>query len=364
MKPISTKEEQAIFAAASEEDHFSLEEVTLRQKGNGSVQVRKTPVSRLEMIKKWELMAKDHPEQPRAFLLACLLVMAGDENQRRIQERVTASRTRNIPFNIQTTKELLKKAMSKNKEHKNVSPKELESLIQATFAPIKEQLGFPAKDPAECSYKVTGEVAAAATSEACIQYLERLKPRAAIFPGEFELICQTLEKEHAADAKNVITAIKKTKAREHISALSLSTEGEMDFITIANVNRQHIKMECWRFIKLIERAGEPLRLHVFEKTRRDVATHPFRFNNCMSGEVICKFNPDKSFLEVVCIHEGTRNLIDNAAFILDSTYTLCLYLTMKRLREDNARFTKLLEDAQCSPSVNDPFESIYMPMNG
>lgn len=364
MNHIFKKEVPTIYAAAPSEDHFSLEEVTLRQKGNGAVQVARKPVSRLEMIKKWELATKDHPEQPRAFLLACISVMAGDEDQRRIQERVTASRTRNIPFNIQTTKEFLKKAMSIKKEHKKVSPKEIDDLLQATFAPIKQQLGFPAKDPAECSYKVTGEVVAAATSEACIQYLEQQKPRVAIFPCEFELICQTLEKEHATDAEKVIAAIKTTKSREHIAALSLSTEGEIDFITIANVNRQFLKMESWRFIKLIEQAGEPLRLHVFEKIKRDATMHPFRFNNNRAGEVVAKFTPGKSCLEVACIQEGSSAILDKAAFTLDSTYTLCIFLTLKRLREDKAQFAKLLEGALCSPSVNDPFESIYMPMNG
>jgi hypothetical protein len=194
--------------------------------------------------------------------------------------------------------------------------------------------------------------------------MERLKPRMAIFPNEFEQICQTLKTEHAADAEKVIAAMKKTKSREHIAAVSLSTEGEQDFITIANMNRQLLKMESWRFIKLIEQPGEVLRLHVFEKTRRDAAVHPFRFNNNRAGEVVAKFTPGKAFLDVVCLHEGTRGTQDNATFILDGTYTLCLFITLRRLREEKAKFQKLVEGALCTPSVNDIFESIYMPMNG
>jgi len=363
MNSIPKKEGQAIYAAAPVEECFSLVSVSLRHKGNGAVQVVRKPVSRLEIVKKLGIEDGDPAEQrSRAFLVACMLVMAGDPEQRTILNRVSAPRTRNISFNVRTTEEFIE--MSTKKDQKCISPKKIDDLLQATFAPVKEQLGFPAKDPAEQSYRVTGEVVAAATTEACIQYLERRKPREAIFPSEFEQMCQTLKTEHTADAENVITAIKKTKSREHIAALSLSTEAGMDFITIANISRQILQMESWRFIKLIEQPGEALRLHVFEKIRRDAAAHPFIFNNNKAGEVVAKFTPGRSCLELACIQEGTRATLDKATFILDSTYTLCLFITLKRLRADKALFVKLVEGALCAPSVNDPFNSIYMPMNG
>jgi hypothetical protein len=353
----STKEDTSIYSAVPGEDHFSIERVSLISKQNGTVWVDRKPVSPQEMYRQLEFEVGDRITQRSGiFPLACLVIMAGDADQRNLLQRITSPRTRNIPFKIKTVKEYLKKYMK-------LTNKQFDEAAQEAFCLIKKRLGFPEKDPLACSYKVTEEVIAAAKSEPCIQFLESQQPRPAIFPREFELLSRKLNEEYSTDAKDVIAALKDTKSREHIAAMSISTEEGQSYLSIANVDKQHLRLESWKWLKLVELAGQPLTLHVYEKKRRDAPTHPFRFNANMTGEVSARINLEKSLLEVLCLQEGSRTIQDKATFILDSTYALCVYITLKRLREDRERFTRLWEEAQCLPTPNDLFDKIYQPMN-
>ena len=167
-----------------------------------------------------------------------------------------------------------------------------------------------------------------------------------------------MQNDYKDDAPAVKLALEKTKSREHIAALSITSENDQTFLNIVNRDKHQIRMESWKFVALIERAGETLRLHEYVTKRYNAPPDPFIFNNNKEGEVVGKFYPQGSSLHIACSINGSQ-IRDIAKFILDSTYTLCIYATLKRLHEDKERFRRLQERAETLVAEIDPFDSIY-----
>ena len=150
-----------------------------------------------------------------------------------------------------------------------------------------------------------------------------------------------------------------TKSRDHLAAYSVTTEKGQTYVSMVNTHRQHLHMEAWKFLALIERAGEALTLAELIKPKQGEPPQAFKFNSNEVGDVIAKLCIQNSAIEVICMTPATK---DRATFIVDSTYTLCLYATLKRLKNDSERFKRLSEDAQTLLSANDPFDSVYQPL--
>ena len=388
-------EQEPIYIHVRDDDYFRIMQIIVPDGDLSNKEMHY--LGNTEMFHNWfnhvrSFHKLSEPEQQRHLLLTQYLVLAaGEEEHRVIHKRITDSNTRNIRFQIEKPRRYLMASMERairqkafteatSSKHKPPpelldkkvketikmafpTPKSIDEVILQAIKKSKKDLKFPDPDPVEFSYKITKEVLAAATSEACKEYLQQQTTRVAIYPYELEQMEQHLKNNFSTnnEAQRVIAEIKKTKNREHIAALSITSEKDQTFVGLVNIHRQHIRMEAWKFLALIDRSDESLRLTEFLKPKLGEPPPLFVFNNNKEGVVIGKFTKQRATIDVVCLNEGKEPHKDKATFILDGTYTLCVYTILKRLQKDRERYKELLEEAQTLFKTKDPFDSLYQP---
>jgi hypothetical protein len=236
----------------------------------------------------------------------------------------------------------------------------LTKLINEALKSLREELNLPTVDPVASSYAITEDVIASASTEVCKMELERLSAiPGRIYQAHFAKISADLQKDFPAEAKTVIKVFADTQTREHLSAMSLSTERSTLLVTLANIDGQLIKMEGWKFTKLLESPGEALHLETLVQKRSYNEPPPLlAFNHNKSGDVVAQFDTEESTLRVTCLGEN-KAPADNATFILDIDYALCIYMTLKRLRHDKERFDRLREAAEATIADDNPFKKMF-----
>ena len=372
---------EPIFTTISDNDFFSLASIIIPEKKEGTQPAPwKKRLSPLEMFRLfWNSAGQGQGAQPYGFYLSLLVITEANAGLQRSVARVSSSATRNIKFDIGNILSLFETGLKKTPQGVNLLPsqkellsmlnkgkktgkdshvsnRQLSEMLDGAFSRVKEQLGLPATDPVEYSYVVTDTVLATAKSEPSKNYLKKLRTQPLLFPRDLKVIEAKLKAEFPDEADDIIKAIYDTQSREHVAALSLSTEGDQTFLSIANTHRQYVKMESWKFIALVERAEEVLNLQELAKPKYGEPPSPFQFNNFKDGIVVGKLIPRESALEIACLDEKTKAVQCKAKFHLDSTYMLCIYTTLKRLQDDKIRFTALMEQAKVLIALTkDPF---------
>lgn len=240
-------------------------------------------------------------------------------------------------------------------------------LLRLALVPVRKALGFPETNPVAYSYQITPEVLAAASDPRCEQALERISAQTdgLLFPDDLAYAKKTIKsllpKE---DAAQVVSAIVKTKSREHLSAISLTTAKSVDgelYVSLANPLGDALTLEAWKFVKLLEEREKPHLLATLSKLYQRGSDSRFAFKSNKSGEVLAQFNAQSSVLYVFCRNEENHEVADQAKFIIDIDYALCLYLTLKRLREDKERFARLKEQADTTVHC-ELFDNLFIPL--
>jgi len=379
-------EKAPIYSLVRDDDYFRIIQHTFTE-----IDYSTSYPSLLEIYQRWKsLLLPDtvHCQYKKSCIslfTAYLIIAAAEKEQRIVHRRLTDKNTLNITYHVERARNYLRTSIENairqevyaEKRGTKLSPKEIDTvikdrlamaspnakkfddLINAAFKSIKDDMHYPATDPVDHSYKVTDKEIKSATTEPCKQYLETLKTREAIYPEELKAIEQELKSKYSAnnEATDVIKTIKDTKSREHLAAYSITTEKDQTTVGIVNLHRQYIRMESWKFLALLEREGEALRLTELFKTKMGEPPPVFIFNENKEGIVVGKYDMQKSTIEVVCLKEEvSKSPEDRATFVVDSTYTLVIYAALKRLKEDAERFKRLREQAQTLVKINkDPF---------
>ena len=207
-------------------------------------------------------------------------------------------------------------------------------------------------------------IAAEADDDECEQYLSSRKNIGLITPQIFDDIKEYLKDQFPSKVVDIMMALKQTESREHLSIFSIDAENYTPYVHIVNPEKGQIKMENWKFIYLIENPNIPIELYDFNKKKdarnKFPKTHKFVFNKIETGKVIGQLNPEKSQFQIVNYDESaTQKHGPRDVFTVDSTYLLCLYVTLKRLKEDKVRFTKFLESAEAQTVSKDIFERVF-----
>jgi len=364
------KTTRPIHALVQDDDTFRLITLELRQNSDGEKWTRSTcTLSKINDYLNSKRRQKGAQDE-QFFYLSCMILSRGELKHRYILKRITNPSSRNIKIDIDPAARYLQEALQEinpDQDTKKMSKKksaieliELEWMLNETFAPIKSRLGFPEINPYEFIYKITPEVKAEAKESKCLKYLDSLATRKYISIDEFNRICKRLENEHKADATRVIAVLTATKCRDHLAVISLNTENDSTYINLVNEHKHHVKMESRKFIELIERADKTLILHEFSYRRQDPSTEPFKFDNHKEGEVTGQFCPSSSCIGIHCSKGSEAR--GQALFVVDFTYTLCIYMTLKRLDEDKYRYMKLLEESTMPEAKKDPFDFINTPL--
>lgn len=363
---------EPIYAMAEGEEQFTLVTLSVGEEKHKANWTKRTPCSILVLHDNWKMVEEIFPVPDEcAFYLSCLILTIAEGPQRRRLARIADPKTVNIKLVTETTAEYLKKALKQIKKinqlknetmtEKIPKIKELEVIIDQSLAEVRRKLGFPEEHFREVCYKITPDVIASATEETCRTYLEQQSESRYIFPARFNEICNTLNTDHQVDAGQVIAELSISKSRDHLSVFSISTENDQNYISMVNEEGKHIKMESWNFIRLIENPNAPMRLHEFTYKKGSTFFDPFIYNNNKEGCVTAKINASRSYLETACLSIPNEAIQDRAVFILDTTYTLCMYITLKRLDKDKERFRKLFYKSITFKPINDPFESAPDP---
>ncbi len=377
----SAKEPSPIFTLAFDADEFKLVALSIERNDDNTHWVKRTPCSRLDTYKQWK-KTREEGHDGLEFYTSCLILTEAESSQRRLLKRITKPNSRNISLATEITAQYLKQSLEKamledefpytkftemslkdkKKSMTKISIKQMNNLLQEAFIGIKQQLGFPEKNPCELGYKITPEVVAAAKDDKCITRLKQHLPTEYIFRQKFETICQDLRENYSSDAEKVIEALQKTESRDHLAVFSITTQYNQNYVSMVNDLGSYVKMESWKFLNLIENSDIPRRLHEFVKRKMNNPDDPFEFNNNKEGCVVGKFNAEQSWVDIACLNSDTEATQDRATFIVDSTYVLCLYTTLKRLEQDKERFTTLQQQANTAMNqIKDPFELLPRP---
>lgn len=307
------------------------------------------------------------------FLVSYAVLSESSSHYRKRIALKTGNKTRNINLKTHTTRNFLK-GFFKFMDDKKPSIKSLNAFLMKALEEVRIKLNFPHPDPVEYSYKITEEVVLSASSQACKDYLETRHTLPFIFLKDFKNIKATLNSKYPDDAKNVISAINDTKSRDHLSAVSLESFEDQLFVHIVNPGGQQIRLEDWKLLFMLEDAGKPRLLYDFrERFYKGQNQHLF-FNNCTNGQIIGAYYPDNSYFLIINSNEkegkkgnnqttSQEKIHDKASFIMDSSYLLCLYITLKRLKEDKTRFSTLKERADSAEIDSTLFDSVFKPFD-
>lgn len=325
-----------------------------------SEEIKGRYLSRFSIIKCRERCDDDKDNQ-RAFdfFLSIMILMTAEPLLRESLKRKTAQRSRNIELNVDTVRNYLKDAMTIAKKDDPPSPDTIDSILDHAFTGLRSKLGFPEKDLFEYSYEITDELIASFDKSQCKGFLIQLRSDGFLYEDDLEKIKETLKNKCSTDWEGIVSTIESTESRDHLSAVSINTEDEEIFVHIVNPHGKHIKMEGWKFLLLIDLGGEPRLLYDFGKSRFRDPLPFFKFNNCKDGRVEGMFNPKTSSLHVICFEKNPDERKDTAIFILDTTYTLCLYSALRKLKEDKSRFRRLREQAETAVADRGIFDSLY-----
>ena len=97
---------------------------------------------------------------------------------------------------------------------------------------------------------------------------------------------------------------------------------------------------------LIHEAGTALRIHEFRKRSYQDPPDKFIFNNHTEGKVEALLSSRHfDFTGNFATKRKRKVRLKNAVFILDSSYVVCLYIMLKKLKSDQVKFEMLKENA-------------------
>lgn len=310
-----------------------------------------------------EMLASDG----RQFLLATAALISGEAHQRRSLERVTAPGTRNIQIKVLFTSEYIEETLypgkgAERRKHRRRTGDvdddfaRILELVNELLPPVKRALGFPEPDtnPSKFTCTITEELIADVRDDACREYLMRVGTGRLLTVPQVSKLLGRLERDWPEEVAGVASKLAKTKTREHLAAISLSTSKDGHRVVSAvNVRGDMVAVEDWKFLQLIRRHGESLSLGQLDRRGGWLPEPVLKLNDNKVGEIIGRYTADDSTLHVLCRKETPTGSgrtktdpVDRAEFVIDQDYLVCLFIAISQLREQAARFDHLREQAE------------------
>ena len=109
---------------------------------------------------------------------------------------------------------------------------------------------------------------------------------------------------------------------------------------------------------LIERHDQEIMLGEFPKYNEKMEGHYLKYKDYDSGKVFGRYEAKQSRLHVALISNKKPPVEKRSAFILDQDYLMCLYVVIKRLREDSEAYQRLQQQALVTTGDH-PFTTYY-----
>lgn len=338
-------------------ESFALEGFDLTSDGT----IIRREVSAFELVRRLCESGTEVKHSSSRFYLACLVLRAGERVQRLAIQRLTTPRTRNIKTKFRSNTSYLADSQSllsyAERPTTLMEIDDLNSLLTGALEPLKKELKLPAENSMATCYSLTDGMYEKVQDEAFKQTLDRFITSTGIptehhdgtllYADDLKRLQGQLEKHDSDLWEKLKTKILKTESREHLSAVSLVT-GKLPgqtYISLANTHGHYLTMESWKFVALLEKHDSARKLADLRELRRQEPETLFDFNQHKEGEVFAKLIAEKATLQVVCRSTKNNNIDGRANFVVDIDYLLCIYIALKRLREDHERFIRLKEEA-------------------
>ena len=294
------------------------------------------------------------------FFIAAAVVQEGERLQRGIVERKLKKGTRNISNKTGRPLRFLGWAMEPQlmakgtRKEKNRVIRELKEELHGVVQRADERSGFTGL-PSPDSYVITRDVMDVAVDSGCADYFEALEGQR-FLSADLAKIEAAIREEYPDAVDALITALRGTRNRDHLSMISLERRKEGGlFVTVVDPKGHHLKVEAKRFVEMINDKGESKRLFAFPKPgEREVIESSF--NDRKEGDVIGKISSDPAILEVACcVGKGSiLNVVDKARFYVDPEYLIGLWLVLDRMASDERRYLELKTKAETFTDF-DPF---------
>lgn len=321
----------------------------------------------------------------RQFLLATAALISGEAHQRRSLERITAPGTRNIRLVVLGTAEYIEETFfpGEGAERRKLRRRtksmdddfaRILGLLSELLPPIKRELGFPIPEmnPSEFTFTLPAEDIDLVQDVACRDYLKKVGTGRLLTIPQIIKLQSRLERDWPDEADDIAFAIAKTQSREHLSAISLSTSKDGHrMVSVVNVRGDMVALEDWKFLQLVRRHGESLSLGQLDRRGGWLPEPVLKFNDNKVGEVIGRYTANDSTLHMRCRKDtpaGSGRIkaepVDQADFVIDQDYLVCLYIAISQLREQAARFDQLREQAEVKMPlrVETLFDDAYFDM--
>lgn len=247
----------------------------------------------------------------------------------------------------------------KGEKRISVNFERLNALFTEAYQPVRTSLGWGDPLPTDYHYSITPDVEAAAYSEECKEYIERIKANYQyIFPDVYEKLEAKLASDFPDELKEVRKALKQSKSRNHLSSLSLADIRGETMVCIANHHKQRLRLETWKFLALLDDPDATKMIARLERTDYREKTSSFLFCDRTTGNVHAIFKPKRSTIHVVCQRDEDKVPDEIAEFVIDPDFALCMFMLLSRLKQDKEEFTRLWEEANIQATY-DPFEDKF-----
>lgn len=306
----------------------------------------------------------------RAFYLAMQVLMVGEKRQVHTIEVMTTAGVRDVKTGVKTVADYLEiyrypvivRLRGYKEKRTGIVMDNYNGLIdqlKIVFEPIKvNTLRFPAINPSEYSYTVPDALLAAVSPD-CKNFLKSFVTRT-ITSREFEKTQAKLLAEYPDDAEKVTAGMKATESRDHLSAISFNDKGGQLLVTIVNVKGDLVQMEGYKFLRLIEAhdngKGGWLGLGELDREKEWMPEPLIKFNKEKIGELRARYSALNSCIHVQRLEKGKNDSEgkekEQALFIIDQDYLVCLYVAIVRLKNDKQKFERLREIAETKEIIN------------
>ncbi len=275
--------------------------------------------------------------------------------------RKNAAKSRNINLDVgqgvpESVYGLLRTANKAGKVF-DVDYENLKKNLTEVFAPACELLGLVGGKDNLMTVRVTDEVVAATANIQLQSKLRYWLTQGDLFSQQVSKVQFLLEQEFPDQAQPVMAALKKTESQKHLSAISLDVHEGQTWVSLVNDDGDHMKLEGYKFLGLLENPSTGRLLHKFEIRKWQSSNELFVFKDYREGRVSGRFLPEQCKVEVAHILDKGDRVNVRSWFYLEKEYLACLFVVLKRLREDREWVARLLEDADATETF-DPFEAI------
>jgi hypothetical protein len=290
------------------------------------------------------------------FVVAARTIAGAEVKQRVHAAELLAKRSRNLTTEVEYPFVVLARTFHRRTDvaggvHMNIE--EAQALLKDALGPVKKMLGMPEVNPVEEAFEITDVVMDAAVSERAKAMLSREMPHGVIFPQRLKLIEDRFSNELGAESAPVIQALKDTVNRRHLALITLGGDrrGEAR-VTIIDETKNRLEVPAWKLLDMLDHPGLSRKLYTFPAGYASERYPEVVFNGVTSHDLVGKYRPDESRLEVVNIvppkQVGARADKQGGivTFYLDQDYLACLWIVLARVAADQRRYDDLFKEAE------------------